>query len=358
MNSPTILLLPAALLLLSAAPRAQVRTEAVPANHAAREGDRALPFPFARGASRTQVIVDRALLAGLGKAATVTALSFRPDGAGAQPAGTADLEVILSTPKTTPAAPAIRYAGNRGADARTVLPRTRVNLPAAAVPAPPPSAVRLALAFTRTFPWSGGGLCLEVVNYTAAPPAWRADAPSAAPWGFHPVRYEGNPCPGGANTMALAAAPWPGAPVAWQARVENTGAGASAALLILGAGLQRWGGLVLPFALDPLLGTKGCTLYTDHVLGLPARPAAGRATVDLGLLPPAPALAGAALTAQWLLADASLPGGLGASNLARAAVGSPPPLATLHNHGAPGGTAALQAEFLADTAPVLFLRVQ
>jgi hypothetical protein len=187
---------------------------------------------------------------------------------------------------------------------------------------------------------------------------WGVDAAVAPGHGFGRAYYKGDPCPPGRNTIASATVPWPGAPILWQVKLLNASVTSGSALLLAGVGLKNWGGIALPFDLDPVLGTSGCTLYTDMVLALAGTVAAGAASLDLGTVPVDPALAGATLTGQWLVPDAGLPGGLGASNLARGTLGVPPPFATLYNYLANTSPGATRAEFLSDTAPVLFLEVR
>lgn len=341
------------LLLMPLAPAQRVTC--VPGGLAQAEGQGLLELPFSRGPSRTLILVDPALLGGLGSPAAITALGLRPDGGNPFAAQALTLEVVLSTGRTSPAAPQAEYAKNRGADAATVLPKVALSLPAAGLPSAPPSAVRAWLRFAKGFPYQGGPLCVEVASHAAPGGAWDVDSAPAAPFGFGRAVYEGLACPAGGNRIASAPVPWPGAPVDWKTRLEAATPGASAALLLLGAGLSTWGGQPLPWSLDRLLGTSGCTLYTDLVLGLAAAVSAGKAEVDMGGVPALAALEGASFTAQWLVPDPALAGGIGASALARVRLGQAPPCVTLYNYLVQANPDASHAEFLAAAMPVLFL---
>ena len=347
-----------ALLGLVSAAAAQSKVVAVPGNLSAAEGRTALDLPFTHGTSRTQVILDKALLGGLGAKAVINAVGFRPDGNGSYAAKSLSLEVVLSTAAGSTAAPDADYTKNRGKDAVTVLPRTTLSLPYAWKPSNPPSGVRFWVRFSKGFTWQGGGLCLEVANHTSTKAAWRVDAASAVPYGFGRAAYEGNPCPAGKNTIVSSVVPWPGAPVEWKTRLLDGSVSTGSALLILGTGQAKWGGISLPWNMDPVFGTKGCMLYTDLVVGSAAVVSAGKAEVDMGVLPPNSVLSGAVLTAQWIVPGGSVPGGIGASNLARLKIGSPPPFVTLYNYLTNSNPGSTKAEFLAAAAPVLFLQVR
>ncbi len=336
----------------------QSRVVAVPGSLAGAEGRTSLDLPLTFGPSRTQVILDKALLGGLGAKAVVTALGFRPDGAGTFGAKSLSLEVVLSTAAVSTAGLKAEYAKNRGKDAVTVLPRTTLSLPAAWKPSPPPSGTRFWVRFSRSFTWRGGGLCLEVADFTSTKAPWKVDAASALPYGFGRAAYEGAPCPAGKNRIVSSVLPWPGAPVEWKTRLLDGSVSKGNALLVLGAGLARWGGISLPWNVDPLLGTKGCRLYTDFVLGMAAQVTGGKAEVDMGVLPGSPVFAGAVFTAQWIVPGGTAPGGVGFSDLARLKTGSPPPFTTLYNYLNNSNPNSLTAEFLAASAPVLFLEVR
>ncbi len=336
----------------------QSRVVAVPGSLSGSEGRTFLETPFSFGPSRTQVILDKALLGGLGSKALVTALAFRPDGGGTFAAKTLSLEVLLSTAAAAPGAPSGDYAANRGKDAVTVLPRTNLSLPNAFKPFTPPSGIRFWIRFSKSFSWKGGGLCLEVADYSSTKSAWRVDAASAVPYGFGRVSYEGAPCPLGRNRIVSSVIPWPGAPVEWKTRLLDGSASTGSALLLLGTGRSKWGGLTLPWNMDPVLGTKGCRLYTDVALGLAAVLSSGKAQVDMGLLPANPVFSRAVLTAQWIVPGGSVPGGVGASGLARIRVGSAPPFVTLYNYLSNSNPNSPKAEFLAASAPALFLEVR
>ncbi len=356
-SSPAMWILPA-LALFSSGLRAQTKIVALPGNLAAREGGTFLDVPFTRGPSRTQILVAPALLSGLGTKAVITAVGFRPDGNGSFAAKSVSLEVVLSTAAGTTASPNPLYGGNRGNDAVTVLPRTNVSLPWAFKPSPPPSGVKVWVRFTRSFTWKGGGLCLEAADFTTTKKAWPVDAARAVPYGFGRAFYEGDPCPVGKNTIVSSPVPWPGAPVEWKTRLLDGSASGGGVLLLLGTGAKKWGGLTLPFSLDPLFGTRGCKLYTDVVSAFSATLTAGKAQVDMGTLPASPVLSGAQVTAQWIVPGGGVPGGLGLSNLARLRIGQAPPFVTLYNYLNDTNPNSKKAEFLAAAVPVLFLEVR
>jgi hypothetical protein len=136
----------------------------IPPEFAAKEAPSAWWLPGLPGAFRQQILVDASLLQPI-LGHTITAVSFRRNGgANHYRGGSAQVTACLSTSPRTVTAPAADFAANHGADLTTVYQGV--------VTAPTPQApvsmstwttdniVRI--AFTSTFAYAGGTLCLDL----------------------------------------------------------------------------------------------------------------------------------------------------------------------------------------------------
>lgn len=263
----------------------------VPASHAGQEGTASTNVPFGRSTpTRVQYAYDAMLFSG---PVTITAVSFRIDGATAAAAKMVDCELRLSTLPVPLVGFGVDFAGNRGLDETVVLPRQMLTLPAVTtLSTPQPFSPAIPLAVPFAYDPANGGLVLEIIVHGQPPGAYPLDVTyvcDSADVAVGPAA-----CLGSNNLPLLVESAtsqvmW-GRP--WVARVSQALPGAFVLLVLGSTDTGTWAGLTLPQNLQ-IVGAPGCFLSIDIAGSWFAVAAGDGAATFPFVLPNTPAAIGA-----------------------------------------------------------------
>ncbi len=298
MKSPRLLVF-ASFALISALPAQSFRV--VPSWRASSEGNGAGIMPFGYSRVRLTQVVSRSLLTGLGAAAVLKEIDYRPDGGIAKTMTrkpSSSWTVRMANLALYPASPIPRFPA--ASSLTTVFKPKKVNWPSLPHPVHPPGAWLIQFPFDTPFSYTGGSL---VVDHYAYDTSTGKIYTYACDWEVPPnpgggmVTPFGAGCPAGSN-RATGYAPNPGG--GDLALFLHGAPPGKTALAGLGTPASTWGGIPLPFSLAPL-GLPGCFLYTELVTLTPLKvSASGMAELFLPV-PGGPELLGGRLLGQFLV---------------------------------------------------------
>ncbi len=236
-----------------------------------------VPFSYSQGKYQ-QLILGGALPFRTG---TIQAVGWRRDGKirRTYKSRVVDLAFYLGAVKTTPQGMSPVFAKNWTSPPTPVFPRTKVNLPVLPVPSKPPAPFALVLTFPagKAFPYKGGNLLMEMVQYRSAPSGFwiyaRDAFQNSSVWYPGKVSPLGKGCPGKNGLVpTISVSPEELAPFHTFTIRLTRGPKAQwfhlPAVNWLGVSTSAWGRLALPLDLAPF-GAKGCAIYTDMVVRRP-----------------------------------------------------------------------------------------
>ncbi|HHI68128.1 MAG TPA: hypothetical protein ENJ97_02255, partial [Planctomycetes bacterium] len=274
------------------------------------------PFSYYQGKYQ-QLILGGALPF---RSGTIQAVGWRRDGkiTRTYKSRVVELAFLMGTVKTTPQGMSPVFAKNWTSPPTLVFPRSKVNLPALPAPTSPPAPFALVLRFPtgKAFPYKGGNLLMEMVQYKSYPGGYTVYARDAfqnsSPWYPGEVSSLGKGCPG-KNGLVPAITVSPGDLVPFHTFTVRLTHGPKArwfnlpAVNWLGVSTSAWGRLILPLDLAPY-GAKGCRIYTDMVIRRPMflRTPQGKNYSEGKVsyyIPPDPSLLGSVFYTQCLTVD-------------------------------------------------------
>jgi hypothetical protein len=303
--------------LLAAACPAAAQSLSIPKDLQAIEANSDHATPSRYAPSRSQTKYADAVLPWPGRPMTINGVALRRDGG--DPRSFVlhgyDLELGMSSTGVKPpeASDTSSYKANHGTDFSVAFQRKVLVFPAEPAPSPAPAAFRVRLPFDAPFVLADRHLLVEVTAFGTRnqDQLWLADAQEVTgagnPVGRH--RNFGTGCP--AVFVGGASATYPGSVVPlviWSdtfAPRTQTYAG----IVFIGNRTTHFApGVPLPIDLTSA-GAPGCNLLSNWILGLAAATdttsVTSRMSIDIGRIPPDPALGGIKVFVQHMLRDAT-----------------------------------------------------
>lgn len=229
-----------------------------------------------------------------------------------------ELALYMGVTKTTPQGMNPTFVKNWTSPPTLVFPRAKVKLPSLPAPLKPPAPFNLLLSFPsgKAFPYKGGNLLMEMIQYRSALGGFKVYARDAFqnPLGWHPGKVAplGKGCPGKNGLVpSITTAPEDLVPL-HTFKISLTNGPwkrwfGLPAVNWLGVSTTVWGKLSLPFDLASF-GAKGCRIYTDMVIRRPMllKPVPGKKYSEGGtayFVPPDPSILGGVFYTQCLTVD-------------------------------------------------------
>jgi hypothetical protein len=333
----------AVLLVLAAAPAAQIPTHISPAAAAAGLGGSNNNAPFSIIPTHYQQVHDRTAFSNP-TPALFNLLRFRmATGFVNRPGFMIDVELHIANSPNDSGSASQTFANNISPGTEVnVFTRKQVNLPT--VPdnswsiAPFPFDQPFAFIASTHLSWRAvvWGNSNNNTSFTYPLDAWSGSAGTSANNGPATGCRSAN---GSANATHVATIGAPGANSAFSAS-SFVPAGGLPAVLAIGASATAWGGIPLPFDMTPI-GAPSCFLRNDILLtfgGITQANSTGSVSISVPV-PSDPSLAGATFRSQYLFIElAANPLGVFTSNGLTNVLGRSHGVTRLYNRGDPRGT--------------------